>query len=309
LLRLRQDCCVPRRRDALTILALAVGIATVSSSGALIVLAAAPGLAIAFWRNALAVGTLAPISLTVRRHELRGAGTQKWSLMAGLALAVHFGTWVPSIKLTTIATSTALVCLQPIWTGLIAAATGRRLDWFAWLGIAAAVAGVLIAVGPDLRHGGAALLGDLLAIIGGIAGAVYTLLGERARQGLTTTTYTFVCYGVCAAALLLTCVLLRVPLLGYSASTWAAIAALTVGAQLLGHSMFNYAVHKVPATTISVLMLLEVPGAGLLGWLLLGQRLPPVTLTGLALLIAGVAAVLLSPAARTVHHQPPASGP
>jgi drug/metabolite transporter (DMT)-like permease len=289
-------------------LAVAVGIAAVSSSGVLIVLAAAPGLAIAFWRNALAVGALAPISLTVRRRELRSAGTHKWSLMAGLALAVHFGTWVPSIKLTTIATSTALVCIQPVWTGLIAAAMGRRLGVLSWLGIAAAVTGAVIAVGPDLRQGGDALLGDVLAIIGGIALAVYTLLGERARQGLTTTSYTFVCYGVCAAALLLTCVLFGVPLIGYSAGTWAAIAALTAGAQLLGHSMFNYAVHKVPATTIGVLMLLEVPGAGLLGRLL-GQTVPPVAIAGITLLVAGVAIVVLSPAAQTAHHPPQASVP
>jgi len=287
----------------------AVGIAAVSSSGPLIVLAAAPGLAIAFWRNALAAGALAPISLTVRRHELRGGRTQKWSLMAGLALAVHFGTWVPSIKLTTIATSTALVCIQPVWTGLFAAATGRRLHALTWLGIVTAVAGAVIAIGPDLRQGGGVLLGDVLATIGGVAGAAYTLLGERARQDLTTTSYTFVCYGVCAAALLLTCVLFGVPLIGYSATTWAAIVALTAGAQLLGHSMFNYAVHKVPATTISVLVLLEVPGAGLLGWLLLGQTPPPVALAGIALLIAGVAIVVLNPAARTAHHPPQASVP
>lgn len=286
-----------------------VGIAAVSSSGPLIVLAAAPGLAIAFWRNALAAGALAPISLTVRRGELRGVRTHKWSLMAGLALAVHFGTWVPSIKLTTIATSTALVCIQPIWTGLFAALTGRRLPAVTWLGIVTAVGGAVIAIGPDLRQGGAVLLGDVLALIGGVAGAIYTLLGERARQALTTTSYTFVCYGVCAAALLLTCVLFGVPLTGFSAGTWAAIVALTVGAQLLGHSMFNYAVHKVPATTISVLILLEVPGAGLLGWALLDQTLPPVALAGIAVLLVGVAIVVLSPAARTAHHPPQASVP
>jgi len=286
-----------------------VGIATVSSSGALIVIAAAPGLAIAFWRNALAAGALAPISLTYRRHELRGMGTHKWSLLAGLALAVHFGTWVPSVKLTTVATATALGCSQPIWAGLIAAALGRRLSGLTWLGMVVAVAGAVIAIGPDFRQGGPALLGDVLATIGGFAGAVYTLLGERARQGFTTTTYTFVCYGVCAAALLSVCVLFGVPLIGYTATTWAAIAALTVGAQLLGHSMFNYAVHKVPATTISVLVLLEVPGAGLLGWLLLDQTLPPVALAGLAILIAGVAMVVLSPGARTARHPPQASVP
>jgi drug/metabolite transporter (DMT)-like permease len=300
---------VPRKWDGLTILAVAVGIAAVSSSGPLIVLAAAPGLAIAFWRNALAAGALAPVSLTVRREELRGGRPHKWSLMAGCALAVHFGTWVPSIKLTTIATSTALVCIQPIWTGLFAALTGRRLPALTWLGIVIAVAGAVITIGPDFREGGGRLLGDALAVIGGLAGAVYTLLGERARQELTTTTYTFVCYGVCAAALLVVCVLFGVTLIGYSTSTWAAIVALTAGAQLLGHSMFNYAVHKVPATTISVLTLLEVPGAGLLGWVLVGQAPRPVALAGIAVLIAGVAIVVLSPAARTARHPPQASVP
>jgi drug/metabolite transporter (DMT)-like permease len=216
---------------------------------------------------------------------------------------------VPSIKLTTIAASTALVCIQPIWTGLFAAAMGRRLHPLTWSGIVIAVAGAVITIGPDLQQGGGVLLGDLLAVIGGLAGAVYTLLGERARQDLTTTSYTFVCYGVCAASLLLTCVVSGVPLAGYSAGTWAAIAALTVGAQLLGHSMFNYAVHKVPATTISVLVLLEVPGAGLLGWALLHQTLPSAALAGIALLIVGVAGVVLSPAARTDRRRPPAFAP
>lgn len=285
-----------------------VGIAAVSSSGALIVLAAAPGLAIAFWRNGLAAAALAPISLTVRRGELV-SGTHKWSLMAGLALAVHFGTWVPSVKLTTVATATALGCSQPIWAGLIAAVLGRRLPLLAWLGIVVAVSGALVAIGPDFRTGGTALLGDVLATIGGLAGAVYTLLGERARQGFTTTTYTFVCYGVCAGALLLVCVVFGVPLIGYTATTWAAIAALTVGAQLLGHSMFNYAVHKIPATTISVLVLLEVPGAGLLGWLLLGQTVPPAAIAGIAMLIVGVAMVVLSPGGRIAPRRPRASVP
>jgi drug/metabolite transporter (DMT)-like permease len=287
-------------------LAVVIGIAAVSSSGPLIALAAAPGLAIAFWRNALSTGALAPISLTARRHELRGGRTP---LMAGLALAVHFGTWVPSVKLTTVAVATALACVQPIWTGLFAAVTGRRLHVLTWLGIVTAVGGAVITIGPDLRHGGGALVGDVLAVIGGIGGAAYALLGERARQKLTTTSYTFVCYGVCAAALLVVCVLFGVPLIGYSTGTWAAILALTVGAQLLGHSMFNYAVQMIPATTITVLILLEVPGAGLLGWLLLDQTLQPVAIAGIAVLIVGVVIVVLSPDARTVRHPPQASVP
>src|SRR5204863_481703 len=105
----------------------------VASSGSLIVYAAAPALAIAFWRNALAVGVLAPVTGTGRRRELLsltsgdGRRTGAWSVLAGLALAVHFGTWVPSAKLTSIAAATALVCTSPVWTALIASLRGARI--------------------------------------------------------------------------------------------------------------------------------------------------------------------------------------
>jgi drug/metabolite transporter (DMT)-like permease len=83
---------------------------------------------------------------------------------------------------------------------------------------------------------------------------------------------------------------------GYDDRTWAAILALVVGAQLLGHSMFNYALDRISATTISVLILLEVPGAGLLAWLWLDQVPRLAALPGLVLLLAGVAVVVLGSA-------------
>lgn len=295
------------RWDGFTIAALAIAVVAVSSSGPLITYAAAPALAIAFWRNALAVGATAPVAFTYRRQELRSAGTSRVALLSGVALAAHFGTWVPSVKLTTVATATALVCTQPVWSGLIAAWQGRPLRPLAWLGMIAAVAGAVIAIGPDFAAGGTALTGDLLALAGGLAGAVYTALGERARTDLTTTAYTTVCYAVCSVVLLLVCLVSGARLTGYSVGAWVAIVALTIGPQLLGHSMYNYALHKVSATTISVLILLEVPGAGLLGWLWLGQTVSAVAILGMAILLAGVALVVLSPGARTDRRLPPAS--
>jgi drug/metabolite transporter (DMT)-like permease len=69
------------------------------------------------------------------------------------------------------------------------------------------------------------------------------------------------------------------------------------GAQLLGHTMFNYALRRVSATTIAVLILLEVPGAALIAWWWLGQAPRPASLPGLALLVVGVAVVVIGGAA------------
>ncbi len=278
-----------------TVLALTVAVVAVSSSAPLIAYAAAPALAIAFFRNAAATVALAPAVAVARRQEVtkvgwRGVGA---CALAGVALAGHFGTWVPSAKFTTIAAATALVATQPVWQGLIALAQGRRLPRVVWLGVAVAVAGAVVATGSDFTASGRAFAGDLLALAGGLMGAVYTALGERARATTSTTTYTAICYGACSLVLLVVCLAGGVRLHGYPAVTWLAILAMTAGPQLLGHSMFNYALHRVAATTVSVLLLLEVPGAALLGWVWLGQAPRAGELPGLGLLVAGVAIVVL----------------
>jgi len=285
-----------------TLAALAVAVFAISLSGPLIAYAAAAGLAIACWRNIFAVGALAPVAVGTRRRELAGLVRRTGrpvalaSLLAGLALAVHFATWVPGVKLTGIAAATALVATQPVWQGLIALGQGRRLPAAVWLGIGFAVAGAILATGVDIGFSGRAFAGDLLALTGGIAGAVYTAFGERARAGTSTTTYTTVCYTVCALILVGVCLVAGVPLGGYRGSTWLAILAMTAGPQLLGHSMFNYALERVSATTVAVLLLLEVPGAGLIGWLWLGQAPRLNQLPGIALLVLGVAVVVLGAA-------------
>jgi drug/metabolite transporter (DMT)-like permease len=299
-----RDMRANRQTPLLSVAAVAVAVLAVSSSAPLIAFAAAPALAIAFWRNALAAVALTPVTLGFRRAELhdltrgerRRAGL--FCVLAGLALAAHFATWMPAVQLGSVATAAALVATQPVWQGLIAAAQGRRPTLAGWLGIALAVAGAAWATGADIGVSTQAVVADVLALLGGMAAAVYTALGERARTQLTTTTYTWVCYGTCAVALLLVCLVGRVQLTGYAATTWAAILAIVVGAQLLGHSMFSYAIQRISATTISVLLLLEVPGAALLAWLWLGQELRPAALPGMALLLAGVAVVIVGGAVR-----------
>jgi drug/metabolite transporter (DMT)-like permease len=282
-------------RGLLTVGALIVAVLAVSSSGPLIAYAAAPALAIAFWRNGLAAAALTPVSLGPRRAELRSAKRRDllFCVLAGLALAAHFSTWMPSVQLGSVATATALVSTQPVWQGVIAYGQGRRPPVLVWVGIGCAVAGAAWATLADGGESGRAVFADVLALAGGVFAAVYTALGERARVRLSTTSYTWICYGVCALVLLVVCVTFRIGLTGYDRNTWLAILAILAGAQLLGHSMFSYALQRTSATTVSVLILLEAPGAALLAWLWLGQRPHPATLPGVILLLIGVAVVIL----------------
>jgi drug/metabolite transporter (DMT)-like permease len=214
------------------------------------------------------------------------------ALVAGLLLAAHFATWVPSLTYTTVASATALVSTQPIWAALLARRGGHHVPRRAWVGIVVAVVGAGLLAGADFTVSGRALVGDTLAIAGGMFAAGYTVAGHRVRQSVSTSSYTAICYSAAAAVLLLVCVLGQKPLSGYSGNTWLKLAALTLGAQLLGHSLFNRVLRTTSPTVVSLAILLEVPGATLLAWGWLHQHPHAGAVPGLALLLAGIGVVI-----------------
>ncbi len=281
----------PTRSDPLV---LAVALFAVSTSGPLIAATAVPALAIAFWRCAMASAVLVPAVALRRVAELRGLDRRerRLALLAGLLLAGHFATWVPSVTLTSVASATALVATQPVWAALIGRARGEVISGQVWLGIGVAVAGALLLTGADLSVSGRALVGDGLAVLGGAFAAAYMVAGTEVRQSVSTTTYTAVCYTSCGLLLLVVCVAGRQSLTGYAAADWAKLVALTAGAQLLGHSLVNVVLRTLGATVVSLSLLFEIPGAALLAAVLLGQRPPLLAVPAAVLLVLGLVLVI-----------------
>lgn len=271
-----------------------IAILAVSTSGPLMAATAAPALAIAFWRNAMASGLLLPVVLTRCRSELLGLDRRerRLALLAGLLLALHFATWIPALDYTSVASATALVATQPVWAALISRARGAPVSRAVWIGIGVAMSGVLLLAGVDLQTSGRALVGDLLALAGGVLAAAYVVAGSEVRRSVSTTTYTFLCYSTTALLLLVTCLAGRQALGGYDGETWLKLVAITLGAQLLGHSLFNRVLRSVSATVVSMAVLLEIPGAALIAAVFLGQTPPLLAIPAAVLLIAGLALVI-----------------
>lgn len=258
-------------------------------------LAVVPPLAIAFWRNAFATVALAPAAVGGRRQELRELRGRQLGLVlvSGAALALHFATWVTSLTLTSVASATALVCLQLVWIVAWQLLRGQRFGPSVVLGLVLALAGVLVVSGVDFTLSARALAGDALALVGGIAAAAYTVLGSRARQSASTTTYTFVCYGSCALLLAVACLLAGQDLGGFPAEQWGLLLLITLTAQLLGHSVLNHLLATTSPMAVSLALLLEVPGAAILAAVILGQQPPAVALLGLAVMLSGMALVII----------------
>ncbi len=309
------DASVPApglsRPPAPDVARLGIAVIFISLSGPMIAATAAPALAIAFWRCLIGSG-LTGVWVTIRRWSTLGALTRreiKLTVLAGIFLGLHFATWIPSLTLTTIAASTALVATQPIWAALIARATGVHIPSRVWVGIAVAFAGVLILTGVDLSVDPQHLIGDALALVGAVFSAAYVSVAERVRKTVDTSTMTFILYAVSALTILPLVFIFGQELIGFDAQAWLLILAVTLGAQLLGHSMMTRVLSSTSATVVSLAILFEMPGATLVAAIWLGQVPPLALLPAAALILAGLVVVIKAadrgPTASTVTESSP----
>lgn len=248
---------------------LAVGVLGASVSAIFIVYAdTAEPMAISFWRCAAGAAVLAPFaSRSLRALEPRQLGLPA---IAGLFLAAHFATWITSLELTTVAASVLLVTSSPAFVALMAWWLLReRLRSIAWLGIVLTVVGAGLVAGGDLS--GARFEGNLLALAGAVTVGVYMLVGQISRRELGILEYSVITYSVAACLLLPVSLLMGHELWGYDSQTWWALVGLLIGPQLLGHTVLNYVLKDLGATTVAVAVMAEPLIAAILAYFLFGQ--------------------------------------
>lgn len=255
---------------------------------------AAPALAVAFWRTALGALALAPLAARARRGAPPLNPVRRRQLLgSGLSLALHFALFQGALALTTVASAVTLVTMSPVfvalggWWLLKERTTRRTLLGMGLTMVGAVVIGLGDAAAIDL--GPQALLGDAMAFGGAMAITGYLLVGRVARRDVPATVYSCAVYTWAAAALLAVCLALGVPLAGYSSTTWLALLGIVAGPQLLGHTVFNTLLSSVPATVVSIVVLSEPVGAGLLAWLLLDELPAGAFAVGAPLVLVGVA--------------------
>jgi drug/metabolite transporter (DMT)-like permease len=256
-------------------------------------------LAISFWRCAAGAALLLP-ALGLR---VQGVSRREISLavVAGLFLALHFATWITSVRLTTIAASVLLVSTTPVFTAAAGRVLfGERLGWSVWGGIALALAGTAVVAGQGAA--GSSLAGNGLALAGGAAAAGYVLAGGAVRRRLGIFHYAVLAYGSAALVLLALCLAAGTPLWGYGAKTWWAIGGIVIGPQLLGHTVINFVLRDVDATSVAVTVMAEPVVATALAFILFGEAPSWLVYPGGVAVLAGIYFVT---AARRLPEVPP----
>lgn len=275
---------------------LAIGVISVSASAILVKFSTAPAGVIAFYRLFFSVIFMLPVFLIKYVTELRLITKRDWifSIIAGVFLAFHFIFWFESLNYTSVASSTVLVTLQPLFAFIGTYIFFKeRFSFKAILsGIVAVVGSVIISWG-DFKISGSALFGDILALIACMLVTAYLMFGQTVRKRLSLVTYTFLVYSISTITLFFYVLIVQEPLLPYGSSDWVYFILLALVPTLLGHTLFNWSIKYLSTSTISMAILFEPVGATILAYYLLSEYVVWTQLVGGLVVIGGVSFFLL----------------
>jgi drug/metabolite transporter (DMT)-like permease len=244
----------------------------------------------AFWRTALAVPFL-----WIWAWRTEGANAtvpvSRWALAAaGLFFAADLGVWHWSILYTSVANSTLLANLAPIFVTLAGWVFFRRTVTRTFLaGMAVAITGMFILVGPNFGIGGTRLLGDALGALTAVFYAGYFLAIKSARDAGATTARLMAWSTTITAVVLLPIALASPqPFLPQAAYGWLVLFGLAVVSQILGQGLIAYAFAHLPASLSSVSLLIQPVMAALFAWAIFGEAVGVLQFIGGAVVLAGI---------------------
>ncbi|CAB4750551.1 unannotated protein [freshwater metagenome] len=267
---------------------LSLGVIGVGTSGPVIAASVMPVPSLIFWRNLGGAAMMLPFAL--RNKEWKTQSQREaltLSSAAGFLLAMHFICFFFAMRLTSVAAGTALAALQPIFTAFYFKLRGGIIPKRAWGGMFIAFLSVLLITGVDFQISLRNFAGDLLALLGAALAAGYMLIGSKAQQKLSTSTYTTACYFTCAVTTLVIAIATGSQYLHFEARQWWLVVALILGAQFLGHTMFNMALRRVSPVIVALIVFFEVPVSAIIAFFWLDQVPPAGIIPGIIGLLIG----------------------
>ncbi|MBI4508569.1 MAG: EamA family transporter [Deltaproteobacteria bacterium] len=268
----------PVTRPAAHIL-LFLGLVLVSTAGPFLVVANLDAYAVVFWRMAL--GAVVYLGWDFARGRLRvPSGYLRGITLGALLLAAHFCLWVKAFDLTDFSSNMLLLVMQPVIAVFLGMRLGEKPTRSTWASIGLALLGLAIITGGDISLGSRALLGDVLCVLADLAIALFYVVAQDARRDLPLSTFMGFTLAIGAVSVLPITWAAGSPMVGYSASSWAWLAALVLVTTVAGHGLFNLVSPHISFFTLNVVIVLEPPIGILIGALLHGATVTSVQVAG-----------------------------
>ena len=259
---------------------------------------------------------LVVIALLVRRSALAPPrGRLLVLLVVHGAIGVAALQWTYFVAVDRLPVSMALLLeyqapvLVALWARVVQRESVRPRLWW---GLALAVLG--LAAATEVWRGARF---DLVGVLAGLGAALtfsaYFLIGEAGVGALDPVRVMLWSFGVATVAmnLLVPVTGLGAGLLGRSAPmlgtldglsvpVWAALGWIVVVGTLVPFGLILVALTTTPATTVTMVAMLEPIGVAVLGWAWFGETLGPVAVAGCVAVVVGI---LLAQSARAAHLQ------
>ncbi|NNE36487.1 MAG: DMT family transporter [Rhodothermales bacterium] len=261
----------------------------------------APGISVAALRTIFAALVVLPVALLRSSSEIRSFKRNDWFLIvtAGVLLAGHFVTWIEALYHTTVSSASVLVASSPIVLALLGYfILKERLTPIVLLAVMGGVAGAVVLGlgdhGASVATAGNASFGNALALTAACLFSVYFIIGRIVRQSTSWLGYVGPLYFVVAVATVSFALLRGATLLGFEPKIYVLCALMGIGPQIIGHGSFNYAVKYFSPTLLGLFGLMEPVGATLYAFLLFGEVPTVVSFIGTAILLGSVAVALIA---------------
>ncbi|MFK9091839.1 DMT family transporter [Bacillus salipaludis] len=270
-------------------LPLTISIIAISFSAIFVKWSDAPASILSMYRMWFASILMVPF-VWKKRHEFKHIAKKDWFFLffSGFFLALHFVLWFGSLKLTTVASSTIILALQPIVSligGFLLFRERTTMSALMTMGIA--IVGAMMIGWGDFGLSQDAIMGDLLSFFSVISMVGYLLIGQTIVKKVSHWLYSFFVFFFASIVLTIYNVSTGVALSGYPAKEWG-IFLLLATVPTLSHVINNWLLNYVNATTISMSILGEPVGSTILAYLLLHEHLVGWQIVGGLLVLLGV---------------------
>ena len=277
--------------------ALVIGIFAISTSAILIRWSSSEPLVIGSYRQTFATFLFLPFLLKDKFQEILNLSSREIFelVIIGILLGAHFGFWISSVKATSVAASVLLGTCHIVYVSIIGwVVFGGKLNSRGIIGTVIALAGIIILFWGDLVEDPGNFKGNFLAFISGILAGLYYLGGRKHRKNISLPTYAFVVYLSSAITMWFVVIIQGLEYKSIPNSELQLFFLMALVPTLLGHTMQNWALAFLPAYVISITLLAEPVGSGLLAWYIFNEVPSLGVLVGGLIVLVGVYSVALS---------------
>ncbi len=222
-------------------------------------------------------------------HARRGVAAYGLLVLSGVFLAIDLALWHIAIHYTSVANSTFILNLAPIFVTLGAwALFGEVIGGGFLLALLAAICGAGLLVRASFDVSPRDLMGDFIALAAAIFYAGYQLTVKHCRRHFATAHILAGTAIVTPLVLAPVIVVMDEQVMPASLQGWGAVLGIALICQVFGQGLITWAVGHLRANLASVLLLVQPVTAAWLAILIFNEQMSLPRFIGCGLVLAGL---------------------